>query len=368
MGERAIGRQEGHLQEVGEGLSQEGPSFRGAAYRVHRVRSQQASQFTDVLPQDRGVQEQAVKVQPEVPVVPGSEVEMPAPRAGEGDQGTCSHSAIVGFRVHSAFLAVAAAPAYTEPMPPKPLSAEYFDGWYADQAAMPAVAEIMNRHMGFPPGTRAGVIAAEAIPELTQALRLRPGRTLLDLACGRAAYGLLVAKHAGTPLIGVDFSAQALTEAREQAARLGVSDATFRTGELVATGLPDASVEAVLCTDAIQFPDEPAAAYDEIRRVLRPGGRVALTCWEPFDRADERLSLRLRRANLAAGLGQAGFIDVEVRERPSWLAREHALWEEAAALDPGDDPALRSLHDEAVRSLRWAGLLRRVLAVATSPR
>jgi SAM-dependent methyltransferase len=252
-------------------------------------------------------------------------------------------------------------------MPPKPRSSEYFDGWYADQAATPAVAEIMNRHMGFPPDTRGGAVVAEAIPELAEELRLRPGSTLLDLACGRGAYGLLIARKAGTSLIGVDFSAQALTEAREQAARMGVSDASFRIGELTATGLPDASAEAVLCTDAIQFPDEPASAYDEIRRVLRPGGRVVLTCWEPLDRDDERLSPRVRRANLGAGLRQAGFTDVEVRDRPSWLAREHALWEEAVTLDPGYDPALRSLHAEGVKSLRWTALLRRVLAAATSP-
>lgn len=71
-------------------------------------------------------------------------------------------------------------------MLPKPLSAEYFDGWYANQAAKPTVAEIMNRHMG----------------------------------------------------------------------------------DLTATGLPDGSVEAVLCTDAIQFPDEPTLAYDEAVRSL----------------------------------------------------------------------------------------------------
>jgi SAM-dependent methyltransferase len=252
-------------------------------------------------------------------------------------------------------------------VPPKPLSAEYFDGWYADKAATQVVAEIMNRHMGFPPDTRAGTVPAEAIPELAEELRLSPGSTLLDLACGRGAYGLLIARQAGTVLIGVDFSAQALTEAREQAARLGVGDAGFRVGELTATGLPDASVEAVLCTDAIQFPDEPARAYAEIRRVLRPGGRVALTCWEPLDHNDERLSPRIRRAHLGVGLHEAGFTDVEVRDRPSWLAREHALWEEAVALDPGDDPALQSLHVEGVKSLQWTGLLRRVLAVATSP-
>ena len=253
-------------------------------------------------------------------------------------------------------------------MTPKPRSAEYFDGWYADQAAMPTVADIMNRHMGFPPETRAGVVPAAAVPELAEELRLGPGSTLLDLACGRGAYGLLVAKRAGALLTGVDFSAQAVAEAEEQAVRMGVSGATFRTGDLTATGLPDASVEAVLCTDAIQFPDEPAVAYAEIRRVLKPGGRVALTCWEPVDRADEQLSSRIRQVDLAAGLRQAGFTDVQVLDRPSWLAGEHSLWEEAAALDPGDDPALRSLHDEAVRSLEWFALLRRVLGVATSPR
>jgi ubiquinone/menaquinone biosynthesis C-methylase UbiE len=253
-------------------------------------------------------------------------------------------------------------------MPPKPLSAEYFDGWYADQAATRVVADIMNRHMGFPPDTRAGAVPAEAIPELAGELRLGPGSTLLDLACGRGAYGLLVARQAGAALIGVDFSAQALTEALEQAGRLGVGDVSFRVGELTATGLPAASVDAVLCTDAIQFPDEPASAYDEIRRVLRPGGRVALTCWEPLDRDDGRLGPRVRRADLGAGLRQAGFTDVEVRDRPSWLARERALWEEAVTLDPGDDPALRSLYAEGVKSLQWTALLRRVLAVATSPR
>jgi hypothetical protein len=87
-----------------------------------------------------------------------------------------------------------------------------------------------------------------------------------------------------------------------------------------------------------------------------------------LDRNDERLSLRVRRANLSVGLRQAGFTDVEVRDRPSWLACERALWEEAVTLAPGDDPALRSLHAEGVKSLQWIPLLRRVLAAATSPR
>jgi hypothetical protein len=97
-----------------------------------------------------------------------------------------------------------------------------------------------------------------------------------------------------------------------------------------------------------------------------PADGAPTDCW-PRGKP-ERLSPRIRRANLAAGLDQAGFTDVAVRDRPAWLAREHALWEEATALDPGDDPALRSLHDEGVKSLQWETLLRRVLAVATNSR
>ena len=130
----------------------------------------------------------------------------------------------------------AALSSYTEPMPSKPRSAEYFDGWYADRVATPTVDEIMNRHMGFRPGTRAGTVPAEAIPELAEALRLTSGSTLLDLACGRGAYGLLIAQKAGASLIGVDFSAQALTQAREQAARMAVSTASFRVARLTADG------------------------------------------------------------------------------------------------------------------------------------
>lgn len=250
---------------------------------------------------------------------------------------------------------------------PKPLSAEYFDGWYADKAASSPVREVMNRHLGFPPEFLAGIVPAEAIPELTAGLRLRPGGMLADLACGRGGYGLLIAKATGARLTGVDFSAQAIAQAEQQAARLGVGDAKFQVGDLTASGLPSESADAVLCTDSIQFPDEPPVAYREIRRVLRPGGRVVLTCWEVVDREDDQLSARLRAVDLAAGLAAAGFTEIEVRERPAWRERERAVWEEAVALDPGDDPALHSFRDEGTRSLGHIDLIRRVLAVATRP-
>lgn len=92
-----------------------------------------------------------------------------------------------------------------------------------------------------------------------------------------------------------------------------------------------------------------------------------LTCWVARDRVDAAVPERLRRVDLARGLPAAGFEDVRVREPADWRAAELAMWREAAALDPGDDPALRSFHDEAVRSLPTFDLVRRVLAVARRP-
>ena len=143
--------------------------------------------------------------------------------------------------------------------------------------------------------------------------------------------------------------------------------ADYRVGDLAETGLGPDSADAVLCVDAIHFAPQPDAAYGEIRRVLAPGGRAVLTCWEPLDRDDGRLPERLRRVDLAAGLAAAGFGDVEVCDRPGWRAAERAMWQEAAVLDPGDDPAPRSFHDEGVRSLGIFDLVRRVIATATAP-
>jgi SAM-dependent methyltransferase len=253
-------------------------------------------------------------------------------------------------------------------MEPQPVSlASYFDGWYADMTVSPVKDEIQQRHLGLPPCLLStSLLGWDGIAEAAAMLRLSPGSTLVDLACGRGGYGLEIAARASARLVGVDFSAEAVRQAREQARRRGAT-AEFRVGDLAATGLDPGWADAVLCVDAIHFAPQPEAAYREIHRVLTPGGRAVLTCWEPLDWDDSRLPERLRRVDLAAGLTAAGFGSVEVRDRPGWRACERAMWEEAAALDPGDDPALRSFHDEGVRSLEIFGLVRRVMATATAP-
>ena len=249
---------------------------------------------------------------------------------------------------------------------PFPLAGD-FDGWYADMTTSPVKDEIQQRHLGLPPHLLStSLLGWEGIAEAVAALRLSAGGTLVDLACGRGGYGLEIAARTGARLIGVDFSAEAIRQAGELARRLGAT-ADFRVGDLAATGLADDSATAVLCVDAIQFAPQPGPAYREIRRILVPGGRVVLTNWEPREPGDERLPARLRHVDLRAGLAGAGFEDIVVCERPGWRDQERAMWEEAAALDPGDDPALRAFHEEGVDSPPVLDLTRRVMASATAP-
>jgi SAM-dependent methyltransferase len=245
--------------------------------------------------------------------------------------------------------------------------AAYFDQWYRDMQDAPVKDEIEQRHLGLPPHLQStSMLGWEGIGELTEALRLGPGDVLLDLACGRGGYGLEVAHRTGARLVGVDLSAVAVANARDQASALG-RQARFEVGRLEGTDLDSASVDAVMVVDAMQFADPPAAAYAEIRRLLRPGGRVVLTCWEPVDRSDDRVPQRLRDVDLHDGLTRAGFVDVQVAERPEWRARERAMWAEAAALDPGDSVALLSLHEEGRLALSREYDDRRVLGSATAP-
>jgi SAM-dependent methyltransferase len=251
---------------------------------------------------------------------------------------------------------------------PEPGSlAEYFNSWYANMTGSPAMDRIQQGHLGLPPRLLStSLLGWDGIAEVTAALRLGADGTLVDLACGRGGYGLEIAGRTGARLVGVDFSAEAVRQAREHAARLGAT-AEFRVGDLAATGLDTASADAVLCVDAIHFAPRPEAAYREIARILAAGGRAVLTNWEPLTRDDQQLPERLRCVDLRAGLTAAGFTDVEVTERPGWRAAERAMWEQAAALDPGDDPALRAFHDEGGRALRIFDLVRRVMATGTAP-
>src|SRR6266568_2112300 len=89
----------------------------------------------------------------------------------------------------------------------------------------------------------------------------------------RVGAGLWVAAATGAQLVGIDIAEAALRAARERAEAMGIT-ATFRRGEFEATGLEDASADAVMSVDALLFTPDKAAALRELRRVLRTGGRL----------------------------------------------------------------------------------------------
>jgi SAM-dependent methyltransferase len=247
----------------------------------------------------------------------------------------------------------------------------YFDQWYADMAATPERDQIMAAALGLPPDFRpASMLAWDHLAEVAAALRLGPGALLAELACGRGSYGIEAARRSGAALVGVDFSAVALGQARQDsAARLPAGRARFQAGTLAATGLADDSADAVLCVDAIQFAAPPLAGLAECRRILRPGGTLAVTCWEPAAPGDDRVPARIAAVDLRRDLTAAGFAAVRVSDRADWRADEHAIWERIVAAIPAntDNAALDSLRSEGERSLADFGTLRRVLATAAAP-
>jgi SAM-dependent methyltransferase len=227
---------------------------------------------------------------------------------------------------------------------------------------------IVTRHLGLPPELQStSLLTWSGLAEVTERLRLPGDGLLLDMACGRGGYGIEIAHRTGARLVGVDFSAVALAAARANSARLlPAGRAEFRVGSLVAAGLPAATADGLICVDAVQFAEPPLAALGEFRRLLAAGGRLAVTTWAAADQAGDEVPARIREMDLARDLSAAGFVDVEVRDKPDWRRSERAMWEAAVAA-PGDDDAIESMRAEGHRVLAVFDSLRRVFATATAP-
>jgi len=185
---------------------------------------------------------------------------------------------------------------------------------------------------------------------MLDAVAPQPGQRVLELAAGLGETGLLAAELVA-PVGGVVISDQAdamLAGARERAAELGLPNVEFQAINAEWIDLPVASVDAVLCRWGYMLMADPAAALAETRRVLRPGGRVALAVWDSIERNPWAAlpGLELRERGLAPApepgapgpfalgdggrvrelLEEAGFADVRVEALD--LHRMHADFEE----------------------------------------
>jgi SAM-dependent methyltransferase len=114
----------------------------------------------------------------------------------------------------------------------------------------------------------------------------RPGDTVLELAAGLADTGLMAARLVGESgrVIVTGFTPEMVAAARRRAEELGVRNAEFRVLDAERMDLATDSVDGVLCRWAYMLMIDPAAAFAETRRVLRPGGRLAFSVWAARER------------------------------------------------------------------------------------
>ena len=164
---------------------------------------------------------------------------------------------------------------------------------------------------------------------------LHEGETVLDLGCGAGGDALISAARVGPRgrVYGLDMTDEMLALARRNALDAGVDNAVFLKGTIESIPLPASSVDVVISNCVINLSADKAAVFREAARVLRPGGRFAVSDvvadpdMDEATRADMAawtgcIAGALTRDEFMTGLEAAGFEGVEVRE--THRVHEHA--------------------------------------------
>jgi ubiquinone/menaquinone biosynthesis C-methylase UbiE len=131
--------------------------------------------------------------------------------------------------------------------------------------------------------------------------RLAPpaGGRVLDVCCGTGASALPAARAVGPTgkVIAVDLAGDLLERGRAKARAAGLDGLEFRRGDMTALGFPDGSFDAVICVFGIFFVPDMERQVAELWRMVRPGGRLAITTWGPdlFAPANEMWNDAVRR-------------------------------------------------------------------------
>jgi SAM-dependent methyltransferase len=109
----------------------------------------------------------------------------------------------------------------------------------------------------------------------------QPGQTVLELGAGTGETGFEAARFIGEDgrLVSTDFSSEMVEVARRRGTELGLANVDYRVIDAERIEFDSGSVDGVLCQSTFMLVADPAAALAETRRVLRPGGRLALSVW-----------------------------------------------------------------------------------------
>ena len=130
-------------------------------------------------------------------------------------------------------------------------------------------------------------------------LALPAGANVLDVGCGTGASALPAAQAVGPNgfVVGVDLSARLLDRARTTTAMYRLTNVEFRLADMTALGFPDGRFDAVVSVFSIFFVPDMEGLVRELWRMVRPGGKLAVTTWGPriFEPAYSRWLAAIKR-------------------------------------------------------------------------
>lgn len=122
---------------------------------------------------------------------------------------------------------------------------------------------------------------ASLTPRLIRAARIAESDTVLDIGCGCGETSRIAAHSAPQgEVLGVDISASMLAQAREQTHKEGLANLRFEQADAESAPLPDTHFDVAMSRFGVMFFNDAQAAFRNVARALRPGGRLVFLCWQ----------------------------------------------------------------------------------------